>query len=428
MRRSIKKVIAMGIVTTMVLATGLTGCGKGGDDANGKGAGGKKTEFKFITAMSDAERTEILDSVVDQLKEKYPDVTFINDSGEDYNNKAKFAFSSGSGYDLIFTDDLGLTALREADYLLDLGEHVKERGWVDRQMEGATDFYNKRTPGKQYSVGMNYAPVIVFYNKEIFKELNVEIPTTIEEYENILKLATEKGYIGAENCKDNINGWYIQSLVQNHAPFADVVDWYYLEKSSDSVKEAFMDSSKIIKDWSDAGYFRKDYEGIDYGDVASLFGQGKTAMSLDGNWFLYEYENTGLDVGVFAFPGSHDASKENYIINPVDAAFAVGSQVDETQLAVAIDFIDLMLSPEVAAQWLEKGSIPSIKHEFEDSVATPLTKELLELLPNTKSGFYLDNVRPGFLEIYTKETQLFLTGDQTVDDMWKKIDTFWHEG
>ena len=65
-------------------------------------------------------------------------------------------------------------------------------------------FIIQRTPGEIYTIGMNYAPVIVFYNKEIFKELNLRIPTTIDEYENVLKVATENGYIGAEDAKINI--------------------------------------------------------------------------------------------------------------------------------------------------------------------------------------------------------------------------------
>lgn len=142
MKNSIKRLAAMGLAVVMAMSTALVGCGKDGDGGS-KGSG--KTEFKFITAMSDAGRTEIIDSVVNQLKEKYPDVEFINDSGEDYNNKAKLAFSSGDGYELVFTDDLGLTALREAGYLLDLTKYSEERGWVDKQINGATDFYNQRT-------------------------------------------------------------------------------------------------------------------------------------------------------------------------------------------------------------------------------------------------------------------------------------------
>ena len=423
MRKGIKRIGAAAMAAVLLAGiVGMTGCG----NSEGKKSGGK-TQFKFITAMSDAERTAVIDSVVDQLKEKYPDVEFINESGEDYNNKAKLAFSSGSGYELVFTDDLGLTALREAGYLMDLSEEAEKRDWVGKQQEGATDFYNQRTPGEIYTIGMNYAPVIVFYNKEIFKELNLEIPTTIDEYENVLKVATENGYIGAENAKDNINCWYIQSLVQNKAPFEDILQWYYLEDTKDIIKNAFVESSEIVKKWSDAGYFRKDYEGIDYGDTTTLFGQGQTAMSLDGNWVLYDYENTGLDVGVFAFPGVTDNTQENYIINPVDAAFAVGKQVDEKQKAVAFDFIDLMLTPEVAAQWLKSGSIPSLDYDFSDAETSELTKELLEVIKDTKSGFYLDNVKPGFLELFQKETQLYMSGDQGIEDMWGRIDEFWHE-
>ena len=236
MNKTMRKLMAITMMAAMM--TGVAGCGnKAAGAAESADAGNtqsaqvssEKMEFKFITAMSDTERTEIIDSVVSKLEDKYPNVTFVNDSGEDYNNKAKLSFSSGNGYSLVFTDDLGITALREAGYLKEISKEIEERGWETKQMEGATDFYNQRTPGEKYSVGMNYAPIMVYYNKDIFEELGLKVPTTIEEYENILKVATDNGYIGAENCKDNINSWYIQSMVQNKAPFEDVLKWYYLE-------------------------------------------------------------------------------------------------------------------------------------------------------------------------------------------------------
>lgn len=417
------------IALVLALAMTLASCGSSKPTETGgtpEDVTKVKTDFKFITAMSDEARTNVLNAVIEKLKAKYPNVEFINDSGEDYNNKAKLGFSSGDGYSLVLTDDLGLSALRDADYLLDLTQYVKDKGWDGKQLPDATNFYNQRTPGKAYTVGMNYAPVVVYYNKDIFQKLNLKIPTTIEEYENVMKVAVENGYIGAENCKDNINGWYIQSLVQNKAPFQDILNWYYRQESSENMKNAFVESEKLIKKWSDAGYFRKDYIGIDYGDVPSLFGQGKTAMSLDGNWFLGDYEKTGLNVGIFAFPGVTDSKTPNYIINPVDAAWAVGKQVNPTQLAVALDFIDTMLTPEFAEQWLAVGSIPSVKYDYSQTTVSPLTKELLEAIANTKSGFYLDNVKPGFLDVFIKQTQIFLIGDQTAEQMWDNLDAEWH--
>lgn len=407
---------ATAIVLTGIMAAGtVTGCGA------------QKTQFKFITAMSDTDRAAIIDEVVADLQKKYPNVEFINDSGDDYNNKAKMAFSSGDGYQLVWTDDLGLTALRDAGYLMDITKYVQERGWVDKQVKGTTDFYNQRSNGVEYTVGYNYAPIVVFYNKDIFDELNLKVPTTVDEFENCLKTATEAGYIGAENCKDTINGWYIQSLVQNLAPWEDILKWYYLEDSPDSVKQAFIEAEETVKKWSDAGYFRDQYEGIDYGDVPSLFGQGQTAMSLDGNWFLYNYEQTDVNVGVFVFPGVKDASKTNVIINPVDAAFAVGADCNETQLNVALDFIDEMLTPEIEEKWLAIGSVPTLDYDFSSSAPSPLTADMLTAIEGTQSGFYLDNVKPGFLDVFQKSMQLMLSGDKSPEEMWSDLDEFWHE-
>lgn len=429
-----KKIIISMAMTLTLLA--LTACGNSGDasnstsssnsDSSNNSSSTESSEFKFITAMSNDVRTEILNGITAELQEKYPSVEFLNDSGGEYNQKIKMAYSSGDGYDMVFTDDLGLTPLIENDYLLDIGSYIDERGWVDKQLEGATEFYNQRYPDKRYTVGANMAPVIVYYNKDIFNELGLEIPKTIEEYENILKTATEAGYIGAENAKENVDGWYIQSMVQNFAPFDDVVNWYYLNESTPEIGEAFKKSAEVVKKWADAGYFRKDYIGIDYGDVPALFSQGQTAMSLDGNWFLANYEESGLNIGVFPFPGVEDASQKIRIINPVDAAFGINKEVNETDLNVALDFIDKMIDQERCNQWLKIGTLPAAKYDTEAVEISPLTKEMIDSIADVEMGYYLDNVKPGFLDVLIKETQLYMAGEKAVDEYWNALDTEWN--
>ena len=39
------------------------------------------------------------------------------------------------------------------------------------------------------------APIVVYYNKDIFNELEVEIPKTVDELEEIMVKAKEAGYI-----------------------------------------------------------------------------------------------------------------------------------------------------------------------------------------------------------------------------------------
>ena len=62
--------------------------------------------------------------------------------------------------------------------------------------------------------------VPVYYNKDIFNELGVEVPTTIDELENIMAKAKEAGYIPTECGGDAYHQilWAVESMVLNGAP------------------------------------------------------------------------------------------------------------------------------------------------------------------------------------------------------------------
>ena len=130
--------------------------------------------------------------------EKWPNVKIVNETGSEFAQKMKMAFSSGDGYEIVYVDDLNQQVLMEGNYLMDITEDIKARGWLDKTVDGAIEFNNLRTPGKFYSAAFLMAPVVVYYNKDIFQELNVEIPKTVEELEAIMAKAKEAGYIPTE--------------------------------------------------------------------------------------------------------------------------------------------------------------------------------------------------------------------------------------
>ena len=68
----------------------------------------------------------------------------------------------------------------ENNYLMDITDDVLERGWIDKSVPGSIEFNNLRTPDKYYSASFLMAPIVVYYNKDIFKEIGAEVPKTVE--------------------------------------------------------------------------------------------------------------------------------------------------------------------------------------------------------------------------------------------------------
>jgi len=384
-------------------------------------------ELRLMTSLTGDVRTGLIDEATAIFNEKWPNVKIVNETTADYAQKYKMAFSSGDGYEIVYVDDLNQQMLMEGNYLMDITEDVKARGWLDKTVEGTIEFNNLRTPGKFYSTAFLMAPVVVYYNKDIFAELGVEIPKTVEELENIMAKAKEAGYIPTECGGDQYHQilWAVESMVLNNAPKEDVDDWYYGVESTENVKNAFINAYEHVMKWYDNGYFRENFEGTKIDDIPTLFSQGKTAFTLNGDWDLPSFNMSGLNVGAFVFPGFDD-SENPYLVNSTDGAWALNAELDPTEKEAALDFIDIFYQDDYAKRWYESGFTLATKTDVTGVETSELQKEIAAATKDTKIGFYLDNVKSGYLDYLIKETQLLTQGKYTPETLWDSLDKEWH--
>lgn len=418
-----KKVISILLTTSMVISAFMVPVAAAGDEIDYNA----EFELRFTGPLIGEDRTVLLDEAAARLNEKWPNVTLLNECTNDFAQKLKLEFGSGAGYDMAYLDDLNQQTLQENGYLMDITEDVLERGYIDKAIEGAVEFNNLRTPGKYYSVPFLMAPIMVYYNKDIFEELGVEIPKTVAELEDIMQKAKDAGYIPTECAGENYYqiGWAAQSMILNSAPKEDIDAWYYRENCSDAVKDAFVNAFTHIKNWYDNGYYRPGFEGVMADDIIPLFSQGQTAFTLDGDWSLGQFEMTGIDVGAFVFPGFEEGTP--YAVNATDGAWALNANLDANKKACALDFIDIFYEQDYLEKWYEKGYTPAVKCDMSGVEATPLHREVVAASADTKLGFYLDNVKPGYLDFLIKNMQLLTQGEKTPETLWDALYAEWQK-
>lgn len=315
----------------------------------------------------------------------------------------------------------------EGNYLMDITEDIKARGWLDKTVDGAIEFNNLRTPGKFYSAAFLMAPVVVYYNKDIFQELNVEIPKTVEELEAIMAKAKEAGYIPTECGGDVYHQilWAMESMVLNSAPKEEVDRWYYGEASTDNIKNAFIQAYEHIQKWYENGWFRENFEGTKIDDIPTLFSQGKTAFTINGDWDLPSFNMSGLNIGAFVFPG-FDSSQQPYLVNATDGAWALSSDLTLEEKEAALDFIDIFFQDDYVKRWYESGFTLATKTDVSGIDTSDLQKEIAAATKDTRIGFYLDNVKSGYLDHLVKETQLLIQGQYTPETLWDSLDAEWN--
>jgi ABC-type glycerol-3-phosphate transport system substrate-binding protein len=423
-----RKIILVSLLAAFVV--GLIGCSSGNKSNNNSGASSPANEAENITLsvtsyLNSEERIKMMDETIAIFNKEHPNVK-INHSadGGNYEQSLKLAFSSGEGQDIVYVDDAKQQLLQKNNYLMDITEDVKSRGWLDQQVSGAIEYNNLRTPDSYYSVPFLMAPVVVFYNKQIFEELQLTPPTNIAEFNTILEKAKSAGKIPMENAGlNNFNlMWSFFSLLYGQVDMKDVNDFYYLKDVTKPLEDAMISSLTTLNDWVNKGYYRKDMSSIDYNAIPTVFAKGESAMVVDGDWNLPAYKDLDFPVGVFAFPVT-DSSLPNTIVNATDGAWALNAELTPAKKQAALDFIEVFMEPEVVKIWSEGGLTSSITVDSSSFSLPPLKQELNEAISTTNIGFYLDGALPGFTDVVVKETQKMMLKESTPEECWNNIKT-----
>ena len=131
--------------------------------------------------------------------EKYPNITVnVVEQPADsyYNNGYQVLTASGGTYDLAFYwRNTIWPDMANGGVFLPLDELYESQDWASVVGQPVADLY-MGDDGHYYSICDNFVWVgNVFYNKEIFEEQNLQVPTTIEEFETVCEALKTAGYI-----------------------------------------------------------------------------------------------------------------------------------------------------------------------------------------------------------------------------------------
>lgn len=264
----------------------------------------------------------------------------------------------------------------------DLTEYAEKNGWYDTYSAGAL---NLCTLGGQLSgYPTSYNVLGVYYNKAIFEECGIEVPTTFEEFEAACATLKENGYVPMTAA--GLNGWHVMRWVEllvEHYAGSELHDkMNSFEESWDN--EAVVKALTKYKEWVDAGYFPDGFLTADPNDTIMSFGSGECAMDLQGQWYdgqLLQNELEVANYGTFAFPS--DGSNRM-------SAFAEMTQfnknLSEEELDAAVKFMEYYYSAENVEQYGAYYNLPLPK-EGEKAPADQLNVDSMIETSNTNGTF-----------------------------------------
>lgn len=376
---------------SIVLIFALTACGGGGEDGPGRT---KVKTIKFLHIWK--EHSAAFTKIVNDFEAQNEDIK-VEVSISDYSNIQTVLNSqiiSQSLPDVFFYWTNQIQGYIDADALADLSSYTE--GWMDTYVDnGAPSWGLAKRGDAYYSVPLRQSGNVIVYNKTLFAEKNLTVPTTYQEFEDLL--ATVRTFSTNTNYSpiavSGTNGGYL-------------IDFYYMLNNFHALaQESYNDpnfKSALIDD-SDAKSLEYNAKMLD--KIADLYAKGyfgnaegrsdETSVRnfKEGNAAMVymNYNNIDLlgdvefEYGYFSVPGPAGLGY-NYLRSDYDG-FCVAKTSKNKDAAVR--FLKYLTSKDVMEYFANAtNSIVPVKGvEYTD----PVNNELANVLNNSGSALLIQN-------------------------------------
>ena len=308
---------------------------------------GKATDEQVTLTLSSwrTDDVEQINRILAVFKTKHPhiNIKFIPIDGREYNSILSSQLEKGVASDLFYLGSFSISEFLFRDGYLELLEDLpglKDNFTPENLAPWASD------DGKSYGVPFMAVSHGIYYNVELFKKLNLKVPTTWEDLLRSAQVIKDAGYIPfANGSKDK---WAVSEIVfMNLAP--NFIGGREGRLKYISGERCFNDEHAVAAFQAVADitpFLPEGQAKLGYYESQQLFMQGKAAMWMGGSWDIpiLESEAPNLTWSVFAVPAP--AGKPSHITLHPD--FAIGLNAVSEHKQEAKLFLQWLTTPEAA--------------------------------------------------------------------------------
>ena len=468
------KLLAVALAATMA-ATSLAGCGSSApattetpaasgaetttttDSASKEATAGKQTDGKNLPELTTEPMTitlwdistedpnkSISEGAVQRFMADYPNITVnqVHQQNDNYKQQLVVAMSSGQCPNIYCHWGGGPMAeyykSGYANDITDMYAKYDHPEFVDAAVAQST--YD----GKMLAIPFSgLTGCDIFYNKTIFADLGLEVPTTIDELEAVCEKLKENGIIpfSLANASKWTGSMYYMYLVARHSGNAEFDAAYTQENGGSFTSPAFIYAGEKIQDWVKKGYFPDGVNSLsadDNQDRALLY-DGSAAMMLHGSWQVGGIKSDNEDwynenIGVFRFPEDSEAKAAGVPQN-VEIGTAIGmgltfncfkedGSVDQDMLDACYVLATQYFNDDTYnAEQVAAGTVPSIKG-FNENIEDPNNKYIIdEFFKASNVQLWYDQYLPASVTEVHKNCMTELFGlEKTPEEIGKEQD------
>lgn len=345
-----------------------------------------------------ASQNKLLNEIIDDFENENPGIKVTQEilSNEQYKNKLKVLSASGELPDVGMAWPGGwLKPYVEGNMFAPLDD-VLDSEFRDKFVDGTIEGFEVNE--KTYGLPTDLNIAVIFYNKEIFAEYGLEVPTTYDEFLNVVATLKENGIDPvALGNKELWTGsmWYMY-LADRIGGTETLVN--AVNRTSTFEDPALVQAAVEIQNLVDAGAFQKGYNSLTSSEAESTFTSGQAAMYLSATWMLPSFtsgENLTQEfkeaVDYFKFPAVEGGEGDiNSFVGGTGGLFVAENSNVKEEAKLFVKYF----TKEFGERALdEAGIIPAYKLNADDYDLPEMYLKVLKDLNNASNiTLFADNL------------------------------------
>ena len=360
---------------------------------------------------SNEAREALEGGILDTFEEQNPgiEVEVLVQPDADYQTLLTTGLAGSGGPDVAAIRSYGvITSFADSGNLVPLDDVIDDwSGFSDVALTGATS----RTDGQIYAVPQGVQTAQMYYNKTIFADLDLDVPTTWNEFLEVSKAITESGtpalvIPGAVAGQIALAGEILGNARRGGPAFNE-------EFVAGDVDLTAKDNVAAIQLMADLQpYLIPNVTSVTLDEAVTVFATGRAAMFPSGTWQVASFANLGadLDYGTFNVPVNANWPSDEVTVAYADGGWAM-SQRGEHQEQTAV-LLNWLASAEFANLYANAmGTIPARDGvELENEYISEMYERFLAGSSSNLGIAYLRFGNPWGTDLYGAEVQKLWLG------------------
>lgn len=394
-----------------------------GVQLSGSGASAQDVELEFWDTLNSSPRSDIADTLAANFSEANGvTVTHRGWSTDELGETLPRSVDGNQGPDVSQVNNGEALAgpMIRAGQLVSLAPYVEQFGWNEKIPEGLRARASYSEDGTAFGEGDLWgvpaeAEIVGFYyNRAIFEEHGLSVPTTLPDFESLNTTLREAGVEPiAFGTLDKWQAIHIFGELQGLYGDLEYLDNIIYRRNDASFNDpSMLSAAEKLVEWQNNGFFLAGHEGVNGDDAIPLFTSGMSAMLMQGSWAAGAVaEAMGDDAGFFLMPPT-EMPATNLHVGGIGIPYSITTNAEDPDLAAAL--IDSFVSDEAFTMFVEAGILPigEIPEDLitEGTLSGDLYSGWNTAVEANTVGHYLDWATPDFYDFLTARLQELLAG------------------